>query len=81
LLVFGSGHTHTNQLVPYVLPPEELAIPLAERIALGDLDSVHCRWPLGDPKQDGFGFCGRPALRGKPYCDHHTARSCRGTRE
>ena len=30
-----------------------------------------CSWPMGDPKQPGFHFCGEPAEAGKPYCSHH----------
>jgi len=30
-----------------------------------------CSWPMGDPKQPGFHFCGEPAEAGKPYCGHH----------
>ncbi len=32
-----------------------------------------CRWPLGDPKQPGFRFCGKPALPNLPYCAEHAA--------
>ena len=33
-----------------------------------------CRWPEGDPKRDGFHFCGRAkAGTPGPYCDHHAA--------
>jgi GcrA cell cycle regulator len=28
-----------------------------------------CRWPIGDPLEDGFTFCGRPAERS--YCGQH----------
>jgi GcrA cell cycle regulator len=53
----------------------ERAIPPAEGPALipslAALTGRHCKWPLGDPKADDFGFCGRPAGEG-PYCrDHH----------
>ena len=33
--------------------------------------SKTCSWPMGDPKQPGFHFCGEPAEIGKPYCAHH----------
>jgi GcrA cell cycle regulator len=32
-----------------------------------------CRWPIGDPLEAGFTFCGRAAIRGKPYCPDHAA--------
>lgn len=35
-----------------------------------DLRPGDCRWPVGDPREPGFAFCGRPAERG-PYCGGH----------
>ncbi len=30
-----------------------------------------CQWPIGHPTDVGFRFCGKPALRERPYCDAH----------
>jgi GcrA cell cycle regulator len=30
-----------------------------------------CKWPIGDPKADGFTFCGRGAAGEGPYCGDH----------
>jgi GcrA cell cycle regulator len=36
--------------------------------------SAHtCRWPIGDPGEASFGFCGRRAGVRGPYCETHTA--------
>lgn len=32
-----------------------------------------CSWPHGHPGQQGFRFCGKRALPGKPYCAEHAA--------
>ena len=32
-----------------------------------------CRWPIGDPRDPNFRFCGRLALPGQPYCAEHAA--------
>jgi GcrA cell cycle regulator len=32
-----------------------------------------CLWPVGDPKQPDFHFCGRPSETGRPYCAEHCA--------
>lgn len=33
-----------------------------------------CRWPVGDPKAEGFGYCGAAVVGQGPYCPgHHTA--------
>jgi GcrA cell cycle regulator len=30
-----------------------------------------CRWPIGDPDDAGFSFCGQPAEGSRPYCQGH----------
>ena len=54
-----------------------LAEPSADTAALGiklvNLDSHTCRWPLGDPREDDFGFCGKKVRAGQTYCDEHAA--------
>jgi GcrA cell cycle regulator len=32
-----------------------------------------CRWPLGDPSQADFRFCGGRSGPGGAYCAHHAA--------
>ena len=41
------------------------------RVALADLKPGQCRWPIGDPREKNFGFCGCKALPGLPYCLEH----------
>ena len=40
---------------------------------VNDLTSTSCRWPIGDPKDEDFHFCGKEALPDKPYCAEHAA--------
>lgn len=40
---------------------------------LTDLDNHTCRWPIGDPKDDNFHFCGRKVKIGQTYCEEHAA--------
>jgi GcrA cell cycle regulator len=60
---------------PFVPPKEELEIPLAERKTVETLEDRHCRWPIGDPQQADFYFCGRGKVPGLPYCEHHARRA------
>ena len=30
-----------------------------------------CAWPIGDPREPGFHYCGDTPKEGKPYCEHH----------
>jgi len=39
------------------------------------LKSTSCRWPLGNPQSRDFGFCGRDAKPGLPYCEGHAVRA------
>jgi GcrA cell cycle regulator len=45
--------------------------PPADVIRLEDLEHRHCRYPLGDPQAEGFGFCGADKVEGRPYCQPH----------
>ncbi len=42
-----------------------------KRIKLVELRERHCRWPMGDPKDESFCFCGHDSMVGLPYCEHH----------
>ncbi|MFY9640679.1 MAG: GcrA family cell cycle regulator [Rhodomicrobium sp.] len=42
-------------------------------ITLADLKECMCHWPIGDPMEEGFHFCGRRKSSGGPYCEHHSA--------
>jgi GcrA cell cycle regulator len=47
---------------------EAKAAPVPREVGAGA-----CQWPIGDPVQPGFGFCGAPVVPGKPYCAQHCA--------
>ena len=51
---------------------DNVVIPISERVTLMELREAMCRWPLGDPTQPDFRFCGirSPGSLG-PYCKHH----------
>jgi GcrA cell cycle regulator len=34
-----------------------------------------CLWPIGDPGDTDFHFCGEQVVPGKPYCADHAARA------
>lgn len=42
-------------------------------LSLMDLDNHSCRWPIGDPKDEGFHFCGKKVKIGQTYCEEHSA--------
>lgn len=42
-----------------------------EVVPLMDLKGNMCRWPIGDPQEESFGFCGDESMSGLPYCMDH----------
>lgn len=46
---------------------------IAKRISLLELTERTCKWPIGDPTDDDFAFCGLSCVPGKPYCQYHVA--------
>ena len=60
---------------PYTPPAEELVIPLNERKYIQTLTETCCRWPIGDPQQADFHFCGKNKVAGLPYCEVHARRA------
>ncbi|MDR1025951.1 MAG: GcrA family cell cycle regulator, partial [Lactobacillus sp.] len=43
------------------------------KVTLTNLDNHTCRWPVGDPKDEGFHFCGKKIRVGQTYCDEHSS--------
>jgi GcrA cell cycle regulator len=59
-------------VIPLRALPELEAAPEG-RVTLAELKECMCHWPIGDPMEDGFHFCGRSKSFGVPYCEHHAA--------
>lgn len=55
--------------------PDAPATDIATITSILDLEDDHCRWPIGDPKQHGFGYCGCKKVEGLPYCNAHARRA------
>jgi len=52
-------------------PPNVEDIP---RKAFAELSENDCRFPVNDPKDSDFGFCGNSKIPGSSYCAAHHAR-------
>lgn len=59
----------------FIEPGAPAEAPSARMLALTSLTEKTCRWPVGDPKSEGFGFCGHVAAGSGPYCPFHAALS------
>jgi len=74
----------------FVGPPTEpgatMDVPARKRpkrksITTVDLTIDTCRWPLGNPVDADFHYCGELPLIGRPYCDTHDAQSYQAVRK
>ena len=50
---------------------EEQDLPLRLELRQLEWSRSKCCWPTGDPKKNGFVFCGDAVVPGKPYCLSH----------
>lgn len=51
---------------------ENLTAPKPKELKLTELTETTCKWPLGDPQNDDFCFCGHSAKSDTPYCEYHS---------
>lgn len=60
----------TEKAEPIVLEDEQ-DLPLRLELRQLEWSRSKCCWPTGDPKKNGFVFCGDKVVPGKPYCLSH----------
>ncbi|MBU4436378.1 MAG: GcrA family cell cycle regulator [Alphaproteobacteria bacterium] len=46
-------------------------VELSATASILGLEIHSCRWPIGNPDQNDFGFCGREKTARVSYCDQH----------
>lgn len=71
------GRTTRSDGTPVSTTPPQPIVERAARgaaaplmVSLADLGAHMCKWPIGDPAREDFGFCGHRAETG-PYCPAH----------
>lgn len=63
--------TNRDMISAVVTPAIDVDFCVGEGVQLVELKESMCRWPIGDPKEEGFKFCGGKTAEGMTYCDHH----------
>ncbi len=58
-----------NMSIPVAAAPRKPG----DKVTVTDLDNHTCRWPIGDPKDENFHFCGAKVKVGQTYCEEHAA--------
>ena len=57
------------------------SLPLKIMLRNVEWSRTRCCWPKGDPKLQGFKFCGAEIYPGRPYCDKHSYLAYTNARE
>ena len=52
--------------------PEPAVTSDGEPINILSLNEKVCKWPIGEPGDDDFRFCGNRKENSSPYCAEHT---------
>jgi GcrA cell cycle regulator len=68
---------------PAVMAPPVRRIEAASAAPIEDVPGASiltltdriCKWPIGDPRDADFHFCGRASSEGLPYCSEHARRA------
>lgn len=53
------------------LDPLANVVPIGPRVSITELNESTCRWPVGDPGAEDFGYCGAKPKTGVVYCPYH----------
>jgi hypothetical protein len=63
---------------PNPVPLRKPAFDVVATATIHTLAEHGCRWPIGEPNEDDFGFCGRHRSGHPSYCDGHAPMSSDG---
>jgi GcrA cell cycle regulator len=61
-------HTHITEAEANVEPQR---LPNGDMVTVLTVKDSMCKWPIGDPADANFGFCGHGTAEGSPYCAEH----------
>ena len=67
-----------RQVMHRAAPPEPVIVqePVktenGESITVVNISRQMCKWPIGDPSENEFKFCGHATRPGSPYCEAHS---------
>jgi GcrA cell cycle regulator len=50
---------------------EPQRLPNGDMVTVLTVKDTMCKWPIGDPADSTFGFCGHASADGSPYCAEH----------
>ncbi len=67
--------------VPIYMEPSVITCVEMPHVTLHELQSHMCRFPLGDPMEESFRYCGKHKVDGHSYCAGHCRLAYRSPEE
>ena len=64
-----------------IRPTSDVVVPISRHLTLLQLSERTCKWPIGDPLNDDFHFCGNESGESGPYCGYHSKLAYQPTAE
>jgi GcrA cell cycle regulator len=73
----AAPHKHARVHVPPppVIEEEPIVLEDGHFATVLTISDRMCRWPIGDPSDSEFHFCGRNPKSGSPYCEAHARKA------
>jgi GcrA cell cycle regulator len=62
-------HHHHHHEAEATIEPQRL--PNGDMVTVLTVKDTMCKWPIGDPADAAFGFCGHASADNSPYCPEH----------
>jgi GcrA cell cycle regulator len=63
------------QVEPEIVEEDPIVLDDGSFATVLTINDRMCRWPIGDPSQNEFHFCGRNPKSGSPYCEAHARKA------
>ena len=67
----GSSRSRISDNIEPLVMPEPAVTADGDPINILSLSEKVCKWPIGEPGDEDFRFCGNHKVNGSPYCNEH----------
>jgi GcrA cell cycle regulator len=64
-----------HQPEPPVVEEDPITMDDGNFVTVLTISNSMCRWPIGDPSETEFHFCGHKPKTGSPYCEAHARKA------
>ena len=66
---------HAAPALPEVIEEDPIKLDDGNFATVLTITDRMCHWPIGDPSEHEFHFCGRKPRPGSPYCEAHARKA------